>query len=988
MHHVLTYIISLIIFFIPILSTKKYSYYNYTQIFSIFKNLSSSCSHYIKIDTSQNRYNLDTIKDCGVNIQCKNLIVFLTDFDSYTLDRPAYYISGELHGDERLGPTLVTEFAKYFCDTYNENKNSLNHNLLKNKLIIITPMTNAFGYYHGKREEKIEINKDIYDYEDPNRDFPYFNSNKDNHNCMRTIAGRTINEIFNEFIIESGITFHGGTSVIGYAWGNYIHLKKNNNRNIFTSTESPDYNAFNNIGKIMLKSSSSPININSGIRDYILGDMSSTVYPLDGAFEDWAYGGWENEINEKLGIIQRPIKGCKPDSFNKYNMNWKNPYGNDYKLRCLMFLVETADEKNPDIELNDLNELNNDIFDFHNKNFSGHISRNLRLIYSGVDLISSSIFLDTKKIQKIIYDNSIEIRIPFLFMGCLNLKKYIIYKFKIDDINREIFERKYFEENLNSFTKVTEEENDINCYYSNLTLYNITINLTNANNTLENKKSNLSKKLMSSEDESNNKYTIYFIRAEGPDQNWKFQTNPDPNVEPQSHVVRSKINSSYFVQNGNYSLKSNYYFYSYPIIVFNYREIQIIDDIDSLFYEKCKSCIKLIINLIEKNYKINSKVFIDKKYKNEKYYLNHYLTSENIFEINLEFNIQPEKDNFKDIFNDKAKIDLISEILLSDENDIFHLNQINCEAKMEKYNNIIIKCNNILSKYNIDGRFIRQKLSNSLIKFELILNKEININFFGQFTLDDDMKGKYYIDYYSKENFTNDNNNMICTSNFPFFIYQLKEKNNNYYNNIDEIYYEIIINKMSTKNLRLNINIFQSRSAYNFNFFIIIFPFYTKLELYDIRHQINIDINLEESANGKIIGKTIYIIPIDESDIENVLRISDKMNSNNNIFDSLSQILKNKYYKYIPCSIMSFNSFKNEYSLSQLVNFSDIFTIKNRYFYLSNTQIIIISILLFIIIIVSFVIIRKKYFSFYSSYHKINSISTSNKKEIQINKVF
>ena len=294
---------------------------------------------------------------------------------------------------------------------------------------------------------------------------------------------------------------------------------------------------------------------------------------------------------------------------------------------------------------------------------------------------------------------------------------------------------------------------------------------------------------MSSEDESNNKYTIYFIRAEGPDQNWKFQTNPDPNVEPQSHVVRSKINSSYFVQNGNYSLKSNYYFYSYPIIVFNYREIQIIDDIDSLFYEKCKSCIKLIINLIEKNYKINSKVFIDKKYKNEKYYLNHYLTSENIFEINLEFNIQPEKDNFKDIFNNKAKIDLISEILLSDENDIFHLNQINCEAKMEKNNNIIIKCNNILSKYNIDGRFIRQKLSNSLIKFELILNKEININFFGQFTLDDDMNGKYYIDYYSKENFTNDNNNMICTSNFPFFIYQLKEKNNNYYNNIDEIYY-------------------------------------------------------------------------------------------------------------------------------------------------------------------------------------------------------
>ena len=33
----------------------------------------------------------------------------------------------------------------------------------------------------------------------------------------------------------------------------------------------------------------------SSISQYVLGDMSSTVYPVGGGMEDWAYGaGWDN----------------------------------------------------------------------------------------------------------------------------------------------------------------------------------------------------------------------------------------------------------------------------------------------------------------------------------------------------------------------------------------------------------------------------------------------------------------------------------------------------------------------------------------------------------------------------------------------------------------------------------------------------------------------------------------------------------------------
>ena len=137
---------------------QQYIKYDYEQIMTIFENLAKTCSHYIKIDTSQKRYNLDSTEGCGRK-NCTNLIVFMTDFDSYTLDRPAYYISGTLHGDEVLGPTSVTNFAQYFCDTYDIKKNSLYHNILKNKIIIMTPMTNSFGYYNKQREEKVFIQK-------------------------------------------------------------------------------------------------------------------------------------------------------------------------------------------------------------------------------------------------------------------------------------------------------------------------------------------------------------------------------------------------------------------------------------------------------------------------------------------------------------------------------------------------------------------------------------------------------------------------------------------------------------------------------------------------------------------------------------------------------------------------------------------------------------------------------------------------------------
>ena len=99
--------------------------------------------------------------------------------------------------------------------------------MLNNREIIITPTTNAQGYYNNKRTEQVG-HRAI----DINRDFGY---KKAKDKCMETSAARAINEIFKRNAIVLGLTFHGGTSVVGYEWGTFNHMVGRR-----SSTEAPD----------------------------------------------------------------------------------------------------------------------------------------------------------------------------------------------------------------------------------------------------------------------------------------------------------------------------------------------------------------------------------------------------------------------------------------------------------------------------------------------------------------------------------------------------------------------------------------------------------------------------------------------------------------------------------------------------------------------------------------------------------------------------
>lgn len=209
-----------------------------------------------------------------------------------------------------------------------------------------TTLANALGYHRNARTE---------DGIDPNRDFPY-----DLYNpslCMRTIAGRTLNEIFREHQFQMALTFHGGVEVVAYEWG----------APSWYGSLSPDDESQNQIAAAYSKYGGTW----DGTRPYEYGTMNDMVYYVRGGMEDWAYAGsWDTDR----------VLACQPTTYGGYPSD-KTKYNNS-TLRAFNMLIETSNEKNPYYNLGSSEDLLNE-----KSTGSGHISRNIRLSLLSADLV-------------------------------------------------------------------------------------------------------------------------------------------------------------------------------------------------------------------------------------------------------------------------------------------------------------------------------------------------------------------------------------------------------------------------------------------------------------------------------------------------------------------------------------------------------------------------------------------------------------------------
>jgi predicted deacylase len=101
------------------------------------------------------------------------------------------YLSGALHGDEIIGVNSMYYFIEYML--MSDQSDPTTKHILDNFEIIVTPMTNAVGYFRDEREEMLsneayaKSGKKSYD---PNRDFPY--NQKRPQDCLNTVVGRIV----------------------------------------------------------------------------------------------------------------------------------------------------------------------------------------------------------------------------------------------------------------------------------------------------------------------------------------------------------------------------------------------------------------------------------------------------------------------------------------------------------------------------------------------------------------------------------------------------------------------------------------------------------------------------------------------------------------------------------------------------------------------------------------------------------------------------
>lgn len=461
------------------------------------------------------------------------------------------YISGTVHGNERVGPNASIELIRLFLRNI---ENEWIKFLLQTRYIVITPMTNPNGYDKNKREELI---KDNYS-RDINRDFPYLVNPSE---CMTTVAGRVVNELYINHLFQLALTLHGGTESLTYPYGAPNHLEGTRKPK---STEAPDFIALKTISNTVSLSSADKQNV------YITGDMSSVVYPVNGGMEDWAYAGsWEG-----VPVITEP---CTPTTYTNYKPD-KTIYSKNYKdaLKSIMFLLEISHDKTPTIDklgrrseknqdnclLNIRENAFNDNIDADtrkfclNKNNDGYINRVVRLSLTMIDMLQPYIRAHVNNLEKFYTDG---IDVEWAIGGATTTDKtWVLYDF-FDENDKKISELydliKRSETNyvpIEEFQKLLPLSSkelsgkaiwDVS-YYSH-DKFKIKIKNDNSG-----KLAVLDKKVVA---------LIVFANV---DKEWLKQENPLPSVGPQTHVVNARNKPNYYAKNGEFYIQGSDYFKS------------------------------------------------------------------------------------------------------------------------------------------------------------------------------------------------------------------------------------------------------------------------------------------------------------------------------------------------------------------------------------------------------------------------------------------
>lgn len=250
----------LLLFFVEGGWARHFDALDYDELTRQISELSERHPNLVNLSIAQQEFRLPSPGVCGVSRSpCQTQILHITNFSTYSRDkasRPQVYLSGELHGDERVGPHATLELARVLL----ESQNPWVRWLVDNRYIVLTPITNSIGYDRNRREENGV---------DPNRDYPIDQAPS---KCMVAIASRIVNEVFRSHMFQLAVTFHGGMEAIAMLWGTV-------SRRSASKHKSPDDTGVMQLAQ-GLSDYSGPALAHSA--PYPVGRMNDLVYPVNG----------------------------------------------------------------------------------------------------------------------------------------------------------------------------------------------------------------------------------------------------------------------------------------------------------------------------------------------------------------------------------------------------------------------------------------------------------------------------------------------------------------------------------------------------------------------------------------------------------------------------------------------------------------------------------------------------------------------------------
>ena len=203
--------------------------YSYDELEKLAASLSGGYAHVTSASAL-----LGTSRAQSGATTCSPSVIRVTHRESLWGDvqRPQLLLSGEIHGDERVGPSATIYTAsilvqaanceigqqKQACEylekqmgiTASDQRTWLAHLATRRDTIII-PTANCLGYIQNRREDAGV---------DPNRDFGYSRSDDE---CLRSTTARIMNSLMARSLMQIVVTFHGGMVAIGYEWGSPNH---------------------------------------------------------------------------------------------------------------------------------------------------------------------------------------------------------------------------------------------------------------------------------------------------------------------------------------------------------------------------------------------------------------------------------------------------------------------------------------------------------------------------------------------------------------------------------------------------------------------------------------------------------------------------------------------------------------------------------------------------------------------------------------------